>query len=153
MTRVLEAVIAQRGTPQGVRSDNGPELASRHYLVWFAERKIAAIHNQAGKPTQNGHVESFHGKLRGVFECELVLELVGCTTKDRDLASTTIRAGRIRSWATGHRKSSQRCALRVNPVLGRGKESQTPIPCPTPGTHLDRTANRSKLSYARINRF
>jgi len=47
-----------------MRSDNGPELTSRHYLAWFAERKIAAIHIQPGKPTQNGRVESFHGRLR-----------------------------------------------------------------------------------------
>jgi putative transposase len=64
VTRVLEAVMAQRGVPQRVRSDNGPELTSRHYLAWFAERKIAAIHIQPGKPMQNGHVESFHGRLR-----------------------------------------------------------------------------------------
>lgn len=64
VTRVLEAVIAWRGSPQGVRSDNGPELTSRHYLAWFADKKIATIHIQPGRPTQNGHVESFHGKLR-----------------------------------------------------------------------------------------
>ncbi len=64
VTRVLEAVMTQRGAPQGVRSDNGPELTSRHYMAWFADRKIAAIHVQPGKPMQNGHVESFHGRLR-----------------------------------------------------------------------------------------
>jgi putative transposase len=64
VTRVLEAVMAQRGSPQGVRSDNGPELTSRHYLSWFAEQKISTIHIQPGRPMQNGHVESFHGKLR-----------------------------------------------------------------------------------------
>ena len=64
VTRVLEAVMSKRGMPQGVRSDNGPELTSRHYLAWFAERKISAIHIQPGRPMQNGHVESFHGRLR-----------------------------------------------------------------------------------------
>jgi hypothetical protein len=42
----------------------GPELTSRHYLAWFIEQKIAAIHIQPGRPMQNGHVESFHGRLR-----------------------------------------------------------------------------------------
>jgi putative transposase len=64
VTRVLEAVMERRAAPQGVRSDNGPELTSRHYLAWFAERKISAIHIQPGRPMQNGHVESFHGRLR-----------------------------------------------------------------------------------------
>jgi transposase InsO family protein len=42
----------------------GPELTSRHFLSWCEERKIQLIHIQPGKPTQNGHVESFNGRLR-----------------------------------------------------------------------------------------
>lgn len=64
VTRVLEGVIEQRGAPRAIRSDNGPEICSRHYLAWCVDRKIAAIHIQPGRPTQNGHVESFHGRLR-----------------------------------------------------------------------------------------
>jgi putative transposase len=33
-------------------------------LAWCVERGIETIHIQPGKPTQNGHVESFHGRLR-----------------------------------------------------------------------------------------
>jgi putative transposase len=44
--------------------DNGPELTSRHFLAWCMERKIAMHHIQPGKPMQNGHVESFNGRLR-----------------------------------------------------------------------------------------
>jgi putative transposase len=47
-----------------IRSDNGSEMTSRHYLAWCIERRIDAIHIQPGKPTQNAHVESFHGRLR-----------------------------------------------------------------------------------------
>lgn len=64
MTRVLEAVIASRGIPAAIRSDNGPEFTSRHFLAWCAEKKIEAVHIEPGKPVQNAHVESFHGKLR-----------------------------------------------------------------------------------------
>jgi putative transposase len=64
VTRVLQDIINDRGKPQFLRSDNGPEVCSRHYLVWCVERSIGAIHIQPGKPTQNGHVESFHGRLR-----------------------------------------------------------------------------------------
>src|SRR6185437_16215590 len=38
VTRVLEAIIAERGLPQAIRSDNGPEFTSRHFLAWCAER-------------------------------------------------------------------------------------------------------------------
>jgi putative transposase len=64
ITRVLQRVIGQRGAPQFLRSDNGPEMSSRHYLAWCSERHIATIHIQPGKPMQNGHIESFHGRLR-----------------------------------------------------------------------------------------
>jgi transposase InsO family protein len=33
-------------------------------LGWAEERKINLIHIQPGRPMQNGHVESFHGRLR-----------------------------------------------------------------------------------------
>jgi len=64
ITRVLESIIGERGAPQFLRSDNGPEMSSRHYLAWCTETNIATIHIQPGKPTQNGCVESFHGRLR-----------------------------------------------------------------------------------------
>ena len=64
VTRVLQAIMNQRGAPQFLRSDNGPEVSSRHYLAWCTERSIDTIHIQPGKPTQNGHVESFHGRFR-----------------------------------------------------------------------------------------
>lgn len=64
VTRVLEAIVGTRGAPQAIRCDNGPELTSRHFLAWCIERKIELVHIQPGPPTQNGRVESFHGKLR-----------------------------------------------------------------------------------------
>jgi putative transposase len=64
VTRVLEQIIRQRGRPQSIRCDNGPELTSRHFLAWCIEWRILLVHIQPGRPMQNGHVESFNGKLR-----------------------------------------------------------------------------------------
>jgi putative transposase len=64
VTRVLGAIVAERGQPQAIRCDNGPELTSRHFVAWCVERQIELVHIQPGKPTQNAHVESFHGRLR-----------------------------------------------------------------------------------------
>jgi putative transposase len=64
VTRSLDAVIERRGTPESIRCDNGPELTSRHFLSWCEERRIQVIHIQPGKPMQNGHIESFNGRLR-----------------------------------------------------------------------------------------
>ena len=64
VTRVLDEIIARRGCPQAIRCDNGPELTSRHFLAWALDWKVELRHIQPGKPTQNAHVESFHGRLR-----------------------------------------------------------------------------------------
>src|SRR5437870_12764048 len=64
VTRVLDAMVAERGQPLAIRCDNGPELTSRHFLAWCVERHIELVHIQPGKPTQNAHIESFHGRLR-----------------------------------------------------------------------------------------
>ena len=61
VTRVLEAIIGERGVPQAIRCDNGPELTSRHFLAWCIERQIELVHIQ---PTQNGRIESFNGRMR-----------------------------------------------------------------------------------------
>ena len=64
VTRVLEWVIEQRGRPEALRCDNGPEFTSRHFLAWCEERQIRLIHIQPGRPMQNGRVGSFHGRFR-----------------------------------------------------------------------------------------
>jgi len=64
VTRELERIVAERGVPEAIRCDNGPEFTSRHFLAWGMERKIELVHIEAGRPVQNAYVESFHGKLR-----------------------------------------------------------------------------------------
>jgi putative transposase len=63
VTRELEMIVAERGMPEAIRCDNGPEFRSRHILAWALERKIELVHIEPGRPMQNGYVESFHGKL------------------------------------------------------------------------------------------
>jgi putative transposase len=64
VTRVLDRLIDEHGRPENVRSDNGPEFTSRRIVGWAEERKVDLVHIQPGRPMQNGHVESFHGRLR-----------------------------------------------------------------------------------------
>ncbi len=64
VTRVLDRLIEERGRPENVRSDNGPEFTSRQMLGWATDREVELVHIQPGRPMQNGHVESFHGRLR-----------------------------------------------------------------------------------------
>lgn len=64
VVRVLERLIAERGSPRRIRSDNGPEFTSRVYLAWSLERHIELVHIRPGKPIENARVESFNGRLR-----------------------------------------------------------------------------------------
>jgi putative transposase len=64
VTRTLGKIIAVRGKPKWLRCDNGPEFTSRHFLAWCEENGITVKHIQPGKPMQNGHIESFNGRLR-----------------------------------------------------------------------------------------
>jgi putative transposase len=38
VTRALAGIIETRGAPVAIRSDNGPEMSSRHYLAWCIEK-------------------------------------------------------------------------------------------------------------------
>ena len=64
VTRVLGQLVEERGKPQALRCDNGPELTSRHFLAWCIEQGIELLHIRPGKPVENAQVESFHGRLR-----------------------------------------------------------------------------------------
>jgi len=61
--RVLERLIAERGAPESVRSDNGPEFTSRRMIGWAEKHKITLIHIQPANPCRTD-IGSFHGRLR-----------------------------------------------------------------------------------------
>lgn len=65
--RILERLIADRGRPKNMRSDNGPEFTSRRMLGWAEDCKVGLVNIQPGRPMQNGHVESFHGRPRDEY--------------------------------------------------------------------------------------
>ena len=62
--RELDAIIAWRGAPNTIVSDNGTEFTSNAILGWADERQVGWHYIAPGKPQQNGFIESFNGKLR-----------------------------------------------------------------------------------------
>ena len=62
--RVLDQVVAERGLPEAIVLDNGPEFRSRALAAWSEERGVRLEFIQPGKPMQNAYVESFNGRLR-----------------------------------------------------------------------------------------
>jgi len=64
VTRELDQVFAERGMPRTIVSDNGTEFTSMAILKWVQDNGLDWHYIQPGKPTQNGFIESFNGKLR-----------------------------------------------------------------------------------------
>ena len=62
--RVIEQLIAFRGKPQSIVSDNGPEFRCGAMLAWSKEKDILQQFIDPGKPMQNALVESFNGRFR-----------------------------------------------------------------------------------------
>ncbi len=52
------------GKPHGITCDNGTEFTSNQFDAWAHARAIAIDFITPGKPTQNGLIESFNGRLR-----------------------------------------------------------------------------------------
>ena len=64
VVRVLERLGAERGVPDEIVLDNGPELAGKALDQWAYERGVWLRFIEPGKPIQNAFVESFQGRLR-----------------------------------------------------------------------------------------
>ncbi len=64
VARELDWLMAVRGKPKMIVSDNGTELTSTAILCWADDHKIAWHYIAPGKPVQNAFVESFNGRLR-----------------------------------------------------------------------------------------
>ncbi len=64
VARELSALVADKGAPKAIVSDNGTEFTSHAILKWSQEVGVEWQYIQPGKPMQNGYIESFNGKLR-----------------------------------------------------------------------------------------
>ena len=64
VARELDAIIAQRGRPDTIVSDNGTEYTSNAILGWTDDTGVGWHDIAPGKPQQNGFDESFNGRLR-----------------------------------------------------------------------------------------
>jgi putative transposase len=65
--RILQRLQEERGVPQYLRSDNGPEFIARHLSLWLLSQGSQSHFIKPGSPWQNGHAESFMARLRA--EC------------------------------------------------------------------------------------
>jgi transposase InsO family protein len=125
LARELDVLIAWRGPPRLIVSDNGPEMTSQALLRW-ANRTGVARHDIApGKPQQNAFAESFIGRMRDGWQRRCQPERAGvrqsgpCPPAARGVApGLQPRPAPLRPWRP--------------PAGRRGRAAAQPRPAPPP---------------------
>jgi transposase InsO family protein len=94
---MLEDVARERGYPDVLVVDNGPELRGRDLDRWAHDHGVRLFFIDPGKPMQNGSIESFNGRFRE--EC---LDQGWFTACPRRAASSRPGAARLQRAAAAH---------------------------------------------------
>ena len=64
VVRVLNRIARQRGYPERVRMDNGPEFVSVDLAGWAEDHNVQLEFIQPGRPMQNSYIERFNRTYR-----------------------------------------------------------------------------------------
>lgn len=80
----LADLFVDRGCPEHIRSDNGPEFVAKRLMKWLKTLEVKPLFIQPGSPWENGYVESFNGKMRyellngeifySIYEAQVIIE-------------------------------------------------------------------------------
>lgn len=60
----LSELFIERGPPEHIRSDQGPEFIALTVKEWLGRLGVATLYIEKASPWENGYNESFNGKLR-----------------------------------------------------------------------------------------
>ena len=60
----LTELFVKHGSPEHIRSDNGPEFTAKVVRQWLKRLGVQTLFIAPGSPWENGYVESFNGKFR-----------------------------------------------------------------------------------------
>ena len=64
VAQALSEIVAERGAPVSITVDNGTEFQSKAMDVWAYQHGVQLDFIRPGRPTENGYIESFNGRLR-----------------------------------------------------------------------------------------
>lgn len=67
VVEVLAGVIRERGAPEHLRSDNGPEFIALALRGWLTRQGVKTLYITPGSPWENAYCESFNSRLRDEF--------------------------------------------------------------------------------------
>jgi transposase InsO family protein len=81
--RALEGLIAQRGKPQVIRTDNGPEFTSKEFEWWCKEQEIEIQFIQPGRPMQRVKSKGLTESTAKPFSMHTSLPIPRSTSPDK----------------------------------------------------------------------
>ena len=61
---LLDRWVAAHGAPETITVDHGTEFTSKALETWAWKQGVKLDFTHPGKPMENGHIESFNGRLR-----------------------------------------------------------------------------------------
>lgn len=136
----LAELLAMRGAPRAIRSDNGPEFVAHAIRRWLDQVSTQTLCVEPGSPWQNGYAESFHSRLRDEF---LGLEIFDSLHEARRLTAAWredynhCRPHSSLGYQTPARFAAGCAAaafatLSPQPHTRRGEENPAPVPQPIP---------------------
>jgi len=64
---ILERLVQERGAPEFIRSDNGPEFIAQAVKAWIGEKGMKTLYIEPGSPWENPYSESFNSRFRDEF--------------------------------------------------------------------------------------
>ena len=64
VAEILTLIALERGKPENIRVDNGPEFTSKKLDQWAYLNQVELDFSRPGKPTDNALIEAFNGRLR-----------------------------------------------------------------------------------------
>lgn len=64
LVRVFEQLKAERGLPEVLRTDNGPEFLGSVFVDWCKREGITIDYIEPGEPNQNAYIERFNRSYR-----------------------------------------------------------------------------------------
>lgn len=64
VVQVLSRLFVERGEPEYIRSDNGPEFIAEAVKQWLRESGVKTLYIEPGSPWENAYSESFNSRFR-----------------------------------------------------------------------------------------
>lgn len=101
--RVLERLAHERGAPEHLRCDNGPELTAHALRDWCRFPRAGTAFIDPGAPWQNPFVESFNSRVRDEL---LDVEAFSCVAEARVL---------VAGWRDDYNRTRPHSALAMKP--------------------------------------